>query len=294
VLYWSENLIIGVFTILKMIAVAPVGGWFASAFFLVHYGGFCAVHGMFVLMLALGEDMGGGLLDGESWPLFLVFVQLLVGVVARVLEIAPPHWLLVFAALGVSHGLSLLANFFYGGEYRQTTTKSLMAAPYKRIVILHVAIIVGAFGVAAVDSPLPLLVLLVAMKLVLDVWLHLREHRLVAGEALPDLELLQLRRQPVLIGIRHRHDFGFRHAEPHGVETVSVIAPSGVADDGDARLGSGARSAGAQGETGGGSGEEVAAVHDAVWQSGEKSRTEHPMPMHQEEMRITREMPEPP
>jgi hypothetical protein len=181
VLYWSENLIIGVFTILKMIAVAPVGGWFASAFFLVHYGGFCAVHGMFVLMLALGEDMGGGLLDGESWPLFLVFVQLLVGVVARVLEIAPPHWLLVFAALGVSHGLSLLANFFYGGEYRQTTTKSLMAAPYKRIVILHVAIIVGAFGVAAVDSPLPLLVLLVAMKLVLDVWLHLREHRTSDG-----------------------------------------------------------------------------------------------------------------
>lgn len=70
-----------------------------------------------------------------------------------------------------------------GGEYRGETVQSLMMAPYQRIVILHVAIIAGGFGVAALGSPLPLLVLLVSLKLVLDVWLHRREHRTSAARA---------------------------------------------------------------------------------------------------------------
>ncbi len=36
ILYWSENLILGFLTIVKMIVNAPIGGIFASAFFLVH------------------------------------------------------------------------------------------------------------------------------------------------------------------------------------------------------------------------------------------------------------------
>ncbi|MEE4380730.1 MAG: DUF6498-containing protein, partial [Pseudomonadales bacterium] len=49
VLYWSENVILGACTIVKMLAAGPVRGLFTAAFFLVHYGGFCAVHGVFVL-----------------------------------------------------------------------------------------------------------------------------------------------------------------------------------------------------------------------------------------------------
>ena len=33
VLYWSENLILGGYTIVKMLAVSPVGGLFSSLFF---------------------------------------------------------------------------------------------------------------------------------------------------------------------------------------------------------------------------------------------------------------------
>lgn len=176
VLYWSENLILGACTLLKMLWAAPLGGLLSGSFFLIHYGGFCAVHGVFVLLLAVGHepDIFSG---GDTWPLFLVFVQLLFEVIREVLSIAPPAWLFAFAALAVSHGISLALNYFHGGEYRVQTVKTLMAAPYKRIVILHFAIIAGGFGVAAVGSPLPLLVLLVVLKLGLDVWLHIREHR---------------------------------------------------------------------------------------------------------------------
>ena len=48
---------------------------------------------------------------------------------------------------------------------------------YKRIVLLHVAIIAGGFGVMALGSPLPLLVLIVIGKIALDIHLHRREHR---------------------------------------------------------------------------------------------------------------------
>jgi hypothetical protein len=134
---------------------------------------------VFVLALAVG-DGGFNILEGDTWPLWLVFVQLLIEVVRHVLSIAPPEWLLAFAALVVSHGISLVLNYFRGGEYRDQELKALMVAPYKRIVILHVAIIGGGFGVMALGSPLPLLVVLVALKLGLDVWLHRREHRAVA------------------------------------------------------------------------------------------------------------------
>lgn len=183
VLYWSENLILGFYTLVKMLSVAPIGGLFSGAFFLIHYGGFCAVHGMFVLTLAVGDDAFVHP-QGEAWPLFLVFVQLLVAVVEQVLAMAPPEWLIAFAALFISHGISLLVNFFARGERLGMTVGALMTAPYKRIVILHVAIIFGGFAVMALGSPLALLLLLVVLKLGLDVVLHLREHR--AGAAADD------------------------------------------------------------------------------------------------------------
>ena len=172
VLYWSENLILGAFTLLKMASVAGVMATFPGLFFLIHYGGFCAVHGLFILMLLLGgADMGN-----LSWPFFLVFVELLLNVIEQVLALAPAEWVVAFIGLVISHGYSFVANFVLGGERDRATVRELMAAPYKRIVILHISVIAGGFGISALGAPLVLLLALVALKIVVDIALHRREH----------------------------------------------------------------------------------------------------------------------
>ena len=178
VLYWSENLVLGFYTLAKMLVVSPVGSLFYGVFFSIHYGGFCAVHGLFILIMLINPE--AEFLSGDTWPFFFVFLQLLVDVCRQVLAAAPDAWLYAFAALLVSHGVSFLLNFLVGGERDASSIKALMAAPYGRIVILHVAIILGAFAVMALGQPLALLLILVALKLALDVTLHLREHRRLA------------------------------------------------------------------------------------------------------------------
>ena len=180
VLYWSENLVIGFYTIVRMLVVSPIGGIFSSAFFLVHFGGFCAVHGLFIVSLLFDQEPSFG--QGESWPLFLIFVQLLVEVVRDVMNMAPPEWWLGFAALYISHGISLVQNFFLRGERYRLTLSQLMSAPYTRIVILHVTIIFGGFAIMALGQNVLMLLMLVALKLVVDIKLHLREHRRLTGE----------------------------------------------------------------------------------------------------------------
>ncbi|MCA9270173.1 MAG: hypothetical protein KDA41_16945, partial [Planctomycetales bacterium] len=65
ILYWLENLVIGVRTLASMVANAAVmgginwlGALFIGAFFTVHYGMFCFGHGIFVMALFGGNFYG--------------------------------------------------------------------------------------------------------------------------------------------------------------------------------------------------------------------------------------------
>lgn len=174
VLYWSENLVLGFYTLLKMLVASGWRGLGLGLFFCIHYGGFCAGHGLFILIMLVNDDFEP--MPGDPWPLFLVFPQLLFNVIREVLSFAPPEWLLAFAALFVSHGASFVMNFLLGGEKDETRAKDLMKQPYSRIMLLHVAIIAGGMGVMALGQPVAMLLALVLLKLGLDVKLHLREH----------------------------------------------------------------------------------------------------------------------
>lgn len=179
VLYWSENLVLGFYTLLKMLVKSPLGGLGMGLFFSIHYGGFCAGHGLFILSIV--ADVKVDPIPGDPWPLFLVFPQMLINVVHQVLAIAPPEWLYAFAALVVSHGISFVLNFLLGGERDELGLNQLMSAPYGRIVVLHIAIILGGIAVMALGQPLAMLLILVLLKLGVDVTLHLREHRKLAA-----------------------------------------------------------------------------------------------------------------
>lgn len=184
VLYWSENLVLGFYTLLKMLTKSPLGGLFMGLFFTLHYGGFCAVHGLFIMIMMVNQDINP--MPADPWPLFLVFPQLLINVVRQVLLYTPPEWMFAFIALYISHGVSFLMNFLLGPEREQVSLKQLMGEPYGRIVVLHIAIIAGGIAVMAMGQRLGMLVVLVLLKLGLDVSLHLREHRRLANAGQAD------------------------------------------------------------------------------------------------------------
>lgn len=165
VTYWAENLIIGGYTLLRMLgagggrseAALWVGKVFMAGFFTVHYGMFCLVHGFFVFSL-LGEGKGKeAVLSGKGFAIALL-------------------------ALVISHGISFVKNYWAGGEYRGTTIQAQMFAPYPRIVVLHVAILFGAFAIQALGSTVPMLVILVVGKTAIDLSLHRWMHRKAASE----------------------------------------------------------------------------------------------------------------
>jgi len=182
-LYWAENIVIGFYNILR-IALARVphptahlAKLFMIPFFMVHYGGFMAVHGVFVLLFFSRTEPSFPGPHGQAWPCFFVFLQLLVGVIGQAWSVLPPNAKPILLTLFASHGVSFVHNFLIKGEYAKVNPRRLMARPYSRIAVMHIAIIAGGFLTMAMGSPMPVLVALVVLKTILDVKLHMREHR---------------------------------------------------------------------------------------------------------------------
>lgn len=142
-LYWLENLVIGFITLLRMIAstvrhgVPAIFGAFAlGAFFTVHYGMFCFVHGVFLMAFAEISADGSGAIGFSPSGLLnyaLTTGTAMVWFVGAILLLQ----LFLFAR-----------DFIFGGEYRETDPMSEMARPYGRIVVLHIALFAG-FGLLA-------------------------------------------------------------------------------------------------------------------------------------------------
>ena len=181
VIYWLENGIVGVINVLKMTRaegtlpagpgpsflvngqpVSSVAKFALIPFFVMHYGIFWLVHGIFVLTLPMFMSLGSGPV-GPGMDLDLGSVALAA------------------LALAVSHGLSFWWNFLVGGEYRRTTAAGLMFAPYRRLIALHLTIIFGAMAVMFTGAPVLAVAILVSIKTLLDLGFHLAEHRGVSA-----------------------------------------------------------------------------------------------------------------
>lgn len=201
VLYWVENGIVGAFNVVKILMAQgtvlpgtsrirmngrPIneiarGG--IAAFFAMHYGGFWLGHGVFVLVAlpliaGVSSDMGGVIVGPDGS--FTAPMGSLFGTPAG------PDWgLVLLGAIGLalSHGGSFVLNYIGRGEYRTTSPGGLMLAPYARVVVLHLTIILGATVSIALGTPIGALVVLVTIKTLLDIAFHLREHRRAAPVA---------------------------------------------------------------------------------------------------------------
>jgi hypothetical protein len=183
VLYWVENVIVGGFTVLRMLVAGRLRALFPVLFFCLHYGIFCAIHGQFVLQLTGFAQTPVAPPSGLPFPLG-GFADL----ARQILQAAPPDFLRACLALLVSHGASFLLLFIGRQEYRHASANQLMAAPYKRVALLHIAVIAGGFLVQRMGSPLGLLVALVTLKIVMDIRLHRRSHAAAARHAASRVE----------------------------------------------------------------------------------------------------------
>jgi hypothetical protein len=170
VLFWAENVVVGVLNVARMLAADPgdLAMWgsklFLVPFFCVHYGAFTAGHGTFVFGFFGGKEYDG-LMDGLDPR-------------AAALKAAVDYQLwLPLAILAGSHLFSFAWNYLHRGEYLRTSVDDLMTRPYKRVIVLHVTIILGGMGTMALGSPFWALLLLVGLKTWLDLWSHLNERR---------------------------------------------------------------------------------------------------------------------
>lgn len=165
--YWAENVVIGLFNIPRMLLAERthpgplslvVEKGVGTFFFIVHFGGFCLVH--VVALNALWRHFGGGagnLFDllvpiARSWPLW-------AGILLLVL----------------SHGHSFVLNSIGRGEATRVHVSEQMFAPYPRVLVMHVAVLAGAFVLVFTRMPRLFGALLVLLKVALDLRAHLRE-----------------------------------------------------------------------------------------------------------------------
>jgi hypothetical protein len=162
-LYWAENLATGFYTILK-IAFLPVpdpaqrrslGELVVKIClilpFTIHYGLFVVGHGLVVLTF-FGKEKAGSVMS--------------------------PYMIGTLTVLFLSHGVSFVRNYLIGGEYASVNLLKLMiTGPYSRVVVMHIAVMAGAFGVMMLGSPLGGLAVLIVLKTAMDAKLHLWEHK---------------------------------------------------------------------------------------------------------------------
>jgi hypothetical protein len=167
VLFWMENVIIGAFFALRMLCADPrdaalwAGKLFMVPFFCFHYGMFTAIHGVFVFSIFGGKSYSASGL------------QVLEPAARAASELG--LWL-PLAALLASHAFSFVWNYLVRGEFRRASLPALMAKPYGRVVVLHLAIILGGIGAMALGSPVWALLVLLALKIGLDLKAHVKEH----------------------------------------------------------------------------------------------------------------------
>ena len=182
-LYWIENLIVGFYNILRMILVKVESvskqfqKLFMIPFFCVHFGGFCAVHGFFLLTFFKIGSPEEAMSPSAPWMGPLIFIQLLYTVVMQLWHSRPSGLEWPVLGLFVSHGISFIRNFINGQQYRSFNINEIMMRPYKRIALMHVAIIAGGVFIMKMGSPVGLLCVLVFLKIGMDIWLHAKSHR---------------------------------------------------------------------------------------------------------------------
>jgi hypothetical protein len=131
--------------------------------FVAHYGLFCLAHAALIVGFLDDADAAG--LHGMPEAAMLLFAQLRADHTA---------WLLVGVMTALA-GLDTLRWIFASRiDENLQDIGQLMKAPYARLLVLHVTLLLGGFVLTFFDAPSVLLLLLVGLKLAFDLR-HIRQ-----------------------------------------------------------------------------------------------------------------------
>ncbi len=194
-LYWAESVIIGYINVIKMIfcrtdnvlhgalpqlAGQPVPEELSNSIpkmsvsgskltlilvFILQYGFFCFVHLTVVVEIFSDTSIRQGAASS------------LVGLWQT------SFWIAVIGIAG-SHLYSFFMNYIGGEEFKRASLSLLMRRPYDRIIAMELATIFGGALVLSLGRPLPMLLILIAAKTVLDMRLHEKERGKLAAPAI--------------------------------------------------------------------------------------------------------------
>lgn len=207
IFYWLETIIIGLFNVIKIMMaegrapkneedavkqMGPAFEWlhkrnknknksekgnksfqdmeanpgmkiFLSIFFLIHYNFFIFVQLTFI-MIFMAIDGG---VKGSENPF-------------EIMEIIYNNTDYLFIGIfGIvfSHAHSFYLNYYKGKEYLYSNPALQMFKPYVRIFVQQFVVIFGGMVALLLNSPLPLLILLVVFKIIIDLFSHNISHR---------------------------------------------------------------------------------------------------------------------
>lgn len=156
ILYWVENLIVGLLTVPRILTARGGGSTVRdrlgfAAFFTAHYGFFWLIHGVFAWSLAgdLARQAGG---TAEVWPR----------------TFGTGDFRLALLAIAVVQLVMFVREWRLSGLWRTATPNVEMLRPYGRLVILHVTVLVGAWSLLELDAPASTVLLLCVGKMVLE------------------------------------------------------------------------------------------------------------------------------
>ena len=180
ILYWMESAVVGFYGVLKLQkASAPSTpeeinelrgyriNWHSAAsalhekklpgFFVRHYGGFMAAHALFLVIFIFALTSSKYYAPAQFTPLAVISI---LGSVA---------------ALFASHGISYAVNFIGKQEFLSVSPAGQLMQPYRRIMIMHLTVVFGAWLAFPFGSATGFLIVLILSKIALDVFYHLKE-----------------------------------------------------------------------------------------------------------------------
>lgn len=166
-LYWSENVVIGVAAAIRIIwssLYLKTAGIFLALFlvpfFCLHYGMFCFGHGVFVFSFANNPELGMG---NTAPSLFKLFQMV------ELVRVAIPGMTIVLALITVYQAIAIARDYGSWDNQHRRLPFEEMLAPYGRIVTLHIAIIGAGVLLIALGNPMSGVLVLILIRMVVSI-----------------------------------------------------------------------------------------------------------------------------